>query len=251
MSRATWVWHRPVPSDLVTWARRHDVVEVFLAVRADFVTCGELPYVQEVVRRAHEARIRVSALGGDPLWVDRPDDAGAWMDAVADAHLFDGVHLDVEPWARKDWDRHRARLVSGYLEVLGTVVRKSKVPVAGDLAFWLHEVPTASGEPLDAAAMKLLHAVNVLSYRTHATGADSITRVAATALATAQRSHVPCRLAVETLSLDADPDRTRQTFFGHGLPELERVLAEVDRAMTGHPAYDGIAVHDLDGWRAL
>jgi hypothetical protein len=249
--RATWVWHSPVPSDLVTWARRHAVVEVFLAVRADFVARGRLSYVREVVRQADESGIRVTALGGDPLWVDRPDDAAAWMRAVAHVGLFDGVHLDVEPWARKDWDAHRARLVSGYLEVLSKTVELKLLPVAADLAFWLHQVPTASGEPLDAAAMQLVHAVTVLSYRTRATGQDSITAVAAAALETAQRNHIPCRLAVETLPLEADPDRTKQTFFGRGLPELERALAEVDRALAGNPSYDGMAVHDLDGWRAL
>jgi hypothetical protein len=236
---------------MLDWARKHDVGELFLGVGLDLSLSGDLPWVRDVVRRARVAGIRVSALGGDPDWVDRHPDALAWVRSVVNTGLFDGVHLDVEPWARDDWEVRRPDLVTGYLELLRRVADVCPLPLEADIAFWLHEVPSRRGTPLDAAVMRVVDAVTVLSYRNTATGPDSITEVGATALATAKRVGVPCRLAVETRFAGEQPEQRKQTF--HGLPPtaLESALRTVDRMETSVSSYNGLAVHDLAGWTAL
>lgn len=251
VERATWVGNRPDPTELVLWATRHDVSELFLAVGADVGSSPNLPWVRSVVDHAHGAGLQVSALGGDPDWVDRPADALAWSRAVLGAELFDGLHLDIEPWARTDWDLRRPALVAHYLDLLQRLATGSPLPLEADLAHWLHEVPTESTAPLDAAVMGIVDAVTVMSFRNFATGPDSITAIGAPSLATAERVGLQCRLAVETNYLGPGPVDRKQTFHGMDRATMDRALATVDDAEAGVSSYKGIAVQDYTGWRAI
>ncbi len=205
MRRATWVWERPPAGELVPWAVGHGVDELFLAVRPDLAPVSDVRWAREVVKAAHAAHISVSALGGDADWLDHSEQAMGWARAVCAMQVFDGVHLDIEPWARTDWDARRAEVVVGYVDVLRRLAATCPLRLEADLAFWLHEVPTASDTPLDEAVMRLVDAVTLLSFRNEPTGPDSIMEVARTSLATADRLGIPCRLAVETHDLGTGP----------------------------------------------
>jgi hypothetical protein len=249
--RATWVWTRPDPTELVTWAQGHHVVELFVDVGADVASDGDLDWLRPVVQQAHAAGVRVSALGGDAAWIDRPRDGVAWTNAVLSVGLFDGVHVDVEPWSRDDWPDRQRELVEDYLQLLREVAGVCPVPLEADVPFWLHEVTTSRGTPVDAAVMGIVDAVTVLSYRNVATGEDSITAVGAAGLVTAGRVGIPCRLAVETNDLGPEPVQRKQTFHGLGSRALDAALESVDEVQSGVAAYAGVAVHDYEGWRAL
>ena len=248
--RATWVWDRPDPESLVRWALGSGVGELFVHVRPRLATSPDLEWVRAVSAQARAAGIRVAALGGDPSWVVRIDDALDWQAGALATGVWDAVHVDVEPWRRDDWDSRRAELVAGYLEVHRRLAAATTLPVEADVAFWLHEVESVAG-PLDVALMREVDAVTVMSYRTTATGPDSITAVAERALATAGEVGIGCRLAVETRHLGDDPVSRKQTFHGRGAASLERVLAAVDTHHANTAAHRGIAVHDHAGWRSL
>ena len=47
--------------------------------------------------------IAVSCLGGDPTWTVDHDAALNWAFRATTDAVFDGVHLDVEPWALPRW----------------------------------------------------------------------------------------------------------------------------------------------------
>jgi hypothetical protein len=251
MRRATWVRGRPDPDQLVPWAVQHDVGEIFLGVGADIDISPDLPRARAVVEQAKEAGLKVSALGGDQGWIDNPADALAWSRAAIATGLFAGIHVDIDPWARSDWDRRRRSIVSAYLFLLRRLAASCPLPLEADVAHWLHEVPTATGEPLDAAVMDIVDAVTVLSFRNTATGPDSITEVGAPGLAAARSVGIPCRLAVETKDLPDDPGARRQSFFGLGAAPLSAAMETVDAMETSVASYNGIAVHDHEGWVAL
>lgn len=248
--RATWVWDRPAPEALVASARERGVAELFVHVGPGLATSADHGWVRSVSTLARAAGITIAVLGGDPSWVKRPADALDWQSTSLSTGLFDGVHLDVEPWRRADWDTSRAEVVAGYLEVHRRLAGATNLPVEADVAFWLHEVESADG-PLDAALMRVVDAVTVMCYRNTATGPDSITTIGAHALGTAHDAGIPCRLAVETNYLGPDPVSRKQTFHGLGSSALTRAMAAVDGHEAGDSSYQGIAVHDHAGWRSL
>ena len=247
--RAMWVWDRPAARSLVAFARDQGVQDLFVAVPAEIGPA--LPWYRDLRSRTLAAGIRVHALGGDPGWVDQPGAALAWQRGALATGLFDGVHVDVEPWLHPAWDTDRAGVVTRYLDLLAGLNADTALPFEADVAFWLDQVAAPSGGRLDEAVLARVDAITVMSYRDTATGPDSITGVGAAALDAAARAGKPARLAVETNFLGADPVSQKQTFHGQTRAAMAAVLAAVDAASAGSAAYRGVSVHDRAGWTAM
>ena len=249
--RAMWVWTQPPAKTLVSFAKRHSAQDLFLSVPPNLPSSSALSWVRSVSKAARGTGIRLHALGGDPGWIDDPAAALAWQEAALSTGLFTGSHVDVEPWGHPAWDTDRAGTVARYLDLLGALEASTALPVEADVAFWLHTVGTDEGRSLDAAVLDRVDAVTIMSYRNTVTGADSITDVGATTLATAAAAGKPARLAVETRYLGDDAISRKQTFYGQSDVDLATALQQVDAAEAGSPSYAGISVHDYAGWDAL
>jgi hypothetical protein len=247
VARAIWVWERPDPDELLDWVRDRGVTEVFLGVGSS----GDQDWVRPLIELLHRQGVRVAALGGDKAWMGNPDAALDWRSAVLATGLFDGVHLDIEVWDRKDWPHIPAADVAAYLALLRTLAAECPLPLEADIAFHLHVVPTATGDSLETAVMRVVDAVTVLSYRNFVTGPDSIIDISASACAEARRLSVPCRLGVETKYLGDDPVSRKQTFHGLGKRALNDALSRVDGLIGNNPTYAGMAVHDYKHWVEL
>jgi hypothetical protein len=248
--RATWVWTRPAVKTLVSWAVKQRINELFVHVAPGFSTTSDRAWVASVSAQAHASGVKVSALGGDAAWIDSPATAVSWAREAAGTGLFDGLHLDVEPWVRADWDSNQAGVVAAYLAVLRQVEAATPLRLEADVAFWLWQVPSASG-PLDAAVLDIVDAITVMSYRNFPTGPNSITDIGAHELATAAAKGRPCRLAVETNDLGSDAVSKMQTFYGSTQRRLANALATVDSVEAGVTSYAGVAVEDQAGWVRL
>lgn len=249
--RATWVWGRPSTSTLVSFAAGQGVRDLFVSVPWRVTEKPtDLAWLRDLRGRASAAGMRVHALGSETSWVDDPASALTWQREALSTGLFDGVHLDVEPWLHADWSGDRDALLRRWLDLLGTLAGDTALPVEADISFWLHE-HAVDGQRVDEAVLARVDAVTVMSYRTTATGADSITGLGGTALAAAARAGKPARLAVETNHLGDDAVSRKQTFHGSTRRVLSSVLASVDAAVRSNPSYAGVAVHDAAGWQAL
>jgi len=244
-----WVWDRPGPAALVDFAHRQSVGDLFVSTPGGLASSPELRWFRRLRARTASAGLRLQALGAEPGWLDEPAAARAWQRQALGSGLFDGVHLDVEPWLHPRWPRAAPALLSAWVDLLALLQDDAAVPVEADIPFWLHEHPVG-GRPGDEAVMSAVDAVTVMSYRTTVVGPDSVTGVAAAALATAQRLRRPVRLAVETRRLD-DPAADKQTFHGASRRELGRALEQVTVHLDTHPTYRGVAVHDHRGWVAM
>jgi hypothetical protein len=249
--RAMWVWDRPQVKSLVAFATKNGVQDLFVSVPADLPTSGQLGWFRTLRTQTTAAGIRVHALGSETTWIDDVPAALRWESAALGTGLFDGVHLDVEPWLHGAWGSPgQAAMLQRYLELLDRMEAASTAPVEADVAFWLDQVAVPEGR-LDDAVLARVDAVTVMTYRTTVTGPDSITAVGAAALDAATRAGKPARLAVETNELGPAPVARKQTFWGSSQAQLVTALAAVDAAEVGSAAYAGIAVHDRAGWEAL
>ena len=246
-----WVWDRPPVRSLVSFAESSGVRDLFVAVPDDLPTSGQPGWFRTLRTQTTAAGIRVHALGSTTEWIDDVPAALRWESAALGTGLFDGVHLDVEPWLHPGWGGpDQAAMLGRYLDLLDRVEGATALPVEADIAFWLDQVTVPEGR-LDEAALARVDAVTVMSYRNTVTGPDSITAIGATALDAAARAGKPARLAVETHDLGADAVSRKQTFHGFTRTQLATALAAVDAAEAGSSSYAGIAVHERAGWEAL
>ena len=174
-----------------------------------------------------------------------------WARAVCAMQVFDGVHLDVEPWARTDWDTRRAEVVAGYVDVLRRLAATCPLRLEVDLAVWLHQVPTASDTPLDEAVMRLVDAVTLLAFRNLPTGPDSIIEIARVSLT--RPTGLASRAASPSRPTTSDRNRCSASRPSSDWvrPPWSEPSRWSRREASRVPAYVGMAVHDVDGWNAL
>ena len=250
-ARGMWVWNQPTAKNLVSFAQSRGITELFVSVPANLPASARLTWVKAVSKLAVPAGIRLQALGGDPGWLDDPAAAVAWQDAALSTGLFSGVHVDIEPWQRADWNTDQARVVAGYLDTYDRLQAATTLPLEADVPFWLWTLNAADGTPVDAAVLARVDKVTVMSYRNTVTGTDSITDIAARTLAAGVTAGKPVRLAVETNDLGSDPVAAKQTFYGRTEAAVNTALDQVDAAEAGVTSYAGMAVHDYAGYDAL
>lgn len=250
-ARGMWVWNQPTPKNLVAFAQARGMSELFVSVPSNLPTSARLTWVKAVSTLAVPAGIRLQALGGDPGWIDDPTAAVAWQDAALSTGLFSGVHVDIEPWQRGDWNTDQARVVAGYLDTYDRLQAATTLPLEADVPFWLWTLNAADGSAVDAAVLARVDKVTVMSYRNTVTGADSITDIAARTLDAGVSAGKPVRLAVQTNNLGSDPVSAKQTFFGTTEAAVNTALDQVDAAESRVASYAGMAVHDYAGFDAL
>ena len=64
------------------------------------------------------------ALGSETSWIDDVPAALRWQSAALGTGLFDGVHLDVEPWLHADWGgAGQPAMLDRYLDLLDRLRR--------------------------------------------------------------------------------------------------------------------------------
>ena len=183
---ATWLWQAGKDiREIVAFVTARGLREVCLAVPLR----GVDEDVAALTSALRANGIAVSCLGGDPMWAVEHDVALNWaFRATADA-VFDGVHLDVEPWALPDWPEDAAALMASYSVLVEEMTEIA--PLAVDLAPWLvddhRDVVTHIAQQCDS--------VTVLAYRDDAA---SIVAAAAGMIALCESAGTSYRVGVET-----------------------------------------------------
>jgi hypothetical protein len=242
-ARAMWLWQQAPAAEVIAWATAHDVRDLFVSFPPNTT---DLTWYRTLKAGADRAHLTLSALGGDASWVSDQAAATRWVTAVVRTGLFTGLHVDVEPYTRPDWDGNRAALVRGYLDLLGRL-RTAPLPVELDVPFWYVTIAVPGGGNLADAVLARISRLTVLTYRNTVSGPNSLLQVGQDMLARAGAG-TAIRLAVETQRL---ADCPYCTFYGARQSALTGALAEVDRLAAGHPGYTGVAVHYYQAWRAL
>ncbi|MGI5177086.1 hypothetical protein ACQEVZ_12215 [Dactylosporangium sp. CA-152071] len=242
-SRAMWLWSQADPAAVVPWATGQRITEIFVAVPWQ-PTAAQLARLKDLRTRTRAAGIRLSALGGDPSWALDPASAVAWRKRATATGLFDGIHLDVEPYLLPGWTTDQPRIAAGYLAMLDAVRTAGPEPLDADVPFWLATVPAGKGNLADAVIARV-HAITVMSYRDSATG---VVGVGADLLARGQSAGRPVRLAAETQPL---ADCAYCTFASGTRSALSTALSTVDTEAARYTSFNGIAIHDYDSWSSM
>ena len=96
----------------------------------------------------------MSCLGGDPTWTVDHDTALNWaFRATADA-MFDGVHLDVGPWALPRWPEDARMLMTSYATLVEEMTEVA--PLAVDIVPWVVDSHPRRSATLCVSAIRSL-----------------------------------------------------------------------------------------------
>ncbi|MFB9362428.1 hypothetical protein [Actinoplanes nipponensis] len=246
-TRAMWLWGADPAAEVITWAVQQNVSEIFVYVAPSVLTDGGLGRLQELKERAVARRIKLRALGGETGWVTNHAAALAWQRTVVSTGLFDGIHLDVEPYLTDGWTTDLPATEAAYLKLLDRMRGASTLPLEADVPFWFGQYRVGRKNLADEV-LRRVNGVTVMSYRDTATGPNSLLDVSSDWLARGKAAGKRVRLAAETGPL---ADCSYCTFHEEGMAALTLELAKVDAATRQTAAFGGIAVHHYGTWRSL
>jgi hypothetical protein len=246
-SRAMWLWGADPAAEVISWATRQNISEIFVYVSPTVLTDGGLGRLQELKERAVAQRIKLRALGGETEWVTDHAAALAWQRTVVRTGLFDGIHLDVEPYLTDGWTTDLQATETAYLKLLDRMRSASTLQLEVDVPFWFGQY-TVGRRNLADEVLRRVNGVTVMSYRDTATGPNSMLAISQDWLTRGRAAGKRVRLAAETGEL---ADCLHCTFHEEGAAALRLELAKVDSATRQTAAFGGIAVHHYGAWRAL
>ena len=126
------------------------------------------------VKAAHEAKLQVHAMhpGDMSEWLDafpaKFDHKVIvdWVEGVVKEGIYDGIHMDIEPHARKEWKADRLKLAAGYVELLKLCkAAAGKLPLSAAVPdTWGRDDLKVGGRVLIEAVQDVLDWISVMSY---------------------------------------------------------------------------------------
>jgi hypothetical protein len=243
-ARAMWLWGGYPADEVIAWAGAQSITEIFVYVTTSVRTDGSLAHLRDLRKRADAAQIRLRALNGESSWTTDHGAALAWQRAVVATGLFDGLHLDVEPYLTAGWTTDQQAASTAYLRLLDDLRAGSGLAIEADVPFWYGQDKVGSKNLADEV-LKRVTAVTVMSYRDSAT---SMLAVSQDWLSRGTTAGKKVRLGAETGPL---PDCTYCTYAEEGSRPMLTALSQVDAGAAKSKAYNGVAVHSYGAWRVL
>ena len=222
--------------EIVAFAAARHLREVYVAVPLSGVDDD----VASLTAALRANGIAVSCLGGDPTWTVDHDAALNWAFRATTDAVFDGVHLDVEPWALPRWPDDARALMGSFATLVDEMTEVA--PLAVDLVPWL----TTDHRGMVSRIVRQCDSVTMLAYR------DSAAAILAQAdgmLRLCEAAGISYRIGVETQT--PTPAIPANTTFGD---DGEAMMLGELRAVTASmrpPLFDGFAVHHLASWRSM
>jgi hypothetical protein len=252
--RAMWLWNWTDSASVVAFAQANGVNQIFAYAAPGFLdpstippgwSVPELPLLTALVTDGRAAGISVEAMGGDPSWVTDPAVAVTWAHDVTISGLFDGAHLELEPWQLSDWTTDQVQLSDDLVKVVAEVkAALGPTPLEISIPSWLYEYSDSRGTPMDVALLQETTTVAIISFFDTVSDVDTN---ASHEVATATSLGVRYRIGVQVTA--ASPAWT--SFAGATAAEFTTDLDSIDAAHADTPRYLGVAVEEYLGWAAL
>ncbi|TVY03106.1 hypothetical protein [Cohnella terricola] len=257
---ATWVWDTTTltkdKGQMLAFAEEQGVNVIFLHI--DRESKDFEPY-RDFVEEAHGLGIEVEALGGDPSWgltghLQEIDSFIRWMEdyhsAVGEQAEFDGIHMDIEPYLLKEWERDREDVVRQWMEnveyLVNRIRRDTSLRVSADLPFWIHKIPARANGNLGAWMIERLDCVVLMNYRNFAVGENGIIDNALPMIREGTRAGKPVIVGLETGPVK---EGEHVTFKGKSISSLHRQMRLSHLSLRGHAGYRGFSIHDYKSWK--
>lgn len=258
--KATWLWQTELISDggeqILNFAREEGINLIYLQINR------KLPkeLYETFIDRAHKAQVAVHALGGDPRWALREhrEDMYGLANWVVDYNAnvssegrFDGIHLDIEPYVLNRWTTEQGEIISSWkenIEVFQSIASGSDLELGIDIPFWFDSIQMADGQYLNEWIIRSFDHITVLAYRNQADTDHGIIAQSKHELELADRLGKQVIIGVNTMEM---PGEKHTTFYEVGKERMDQTLEYLTEALSSHPSFTGLAVHDVLHWQNM
>lgn len=259
--KATWLWNPWMfyngPDQTIAFLNAKEVSHVFVQLDADIPASKYHAFIKQ----AHQSGMKVYALDGAPHWVlqkgtKAKNQFKKWLQSyqtkAPTEAKFDGVHLDIEPYALAEWDSKRGVTVRQFqttITEMRTFAASLKLPFEADIPFWFDEIKYANNVygkgNLAEWTIRNTDGVAIMAYRDTA---QAIIEISSAEMKWAEKYGKKVRVGVETMKSAEHPFIT---FYEEGELYMNQEVAKVQQAFAASPAFSGISIHHVDSWKTL
>ncbi|AHF92767.1 hypothetical protein OPIT5_23820 [Opitutaceae bacterium TAV5] len=274
-----WVWHREevvepaARRELLAFSQRHGITTLLVQVRFDARKPGarlaDPDAYRALLTEARAVGIAVEALDAYKTMGFEQNRAVTLqtLAAVLAFHRnlppgsgFAGIHYDIEPYLSDRWKNgDEAGIMKETLVTFAAIREQVKaadpaLTVAHDIPAWYDRHQKLSIEfngvrkNFHEHIQDLSDYVGIMSYRTKATGPNSVTAISAEELAYAARIGRLAYPSIETVQLKKEP---QITFYGRSAESFLETVRGVHAELQGSAGYGGILLHQYRTLRLL
>ncbi len=261
VSKATWIWDSSIlkqdQDQIIHFAKINGVTSIYLQVDTDLD-----PAIYEgFIRKTKREGIQVEALDGRPEWANRSKQGDiqkfiAWVkaynsSATAEAS-FTGLHLDIEPYALKEWTKDNRAILESWMDNLRLIEKETKgsgLKITVDVPFWLHSIKVPGKDySMSAWMLEKFDCLVIMNYRNQALGSDGMVENAQAMLREAATLKKKVVVAVETVKSNEGP---QVSFYSMSSERMEKELQSAHNELAHYASYAGFAIHDLKSWQQM
>ncbi|MBU9713994.1 hypothetical protein [Evansella tamaricis] len=257
---STWLWDASlIESEESTekvrnFLHENNVETVYLQVDRNI----SYESYRKFIKTIKELGISVHALDGTPTWGPIEHQTFIrWLTGYQQSTemdgAFDGIHLDIEPYLRDDWEGERNDVIAVYQESILQMLEEAKhlnLSFGADIPFWFDEIEYRNGFGEGKLAHWLIDKVDnitIMAYRTESEGENGIIDIVSQEMEWANEMGKNIIIAVETVPLPEE----YITFYGSAKEELEVQLGIVKERYEKDSAFSGFAIHHLFSWMEM
>lgn len=266
--RALWIWNAGViqseesVSSLFKFAGDKNISVLYLYA-GDVVT-NSPTILENFIKLATNNGLKIDLLFGEPGWArtENHSQALALIDTAisfSEKQSVDqrplGIHIDVEPYGLPEWGTNQDELVISFLDLVSAIqnrVNNASVPLrfSADIPFWFDTVQATymnETRPLNQFIQDMTDQVVLMDYRNTAGGEDGFIALGMDEVVYAKEAGKLVTIGLETTFQEP----AKITFFGLGEDILEQEIANAQPIFASLSSFDGIAIHDYDGYKYL
>lgn len=261
VSKGTWIWDSNIlkqdQDQIIHFAKINGVTSIYLQVDTDLD-----PAVYEgFIRKTKSEGIQVEALEGRPEWANRSRQGDiqkfiAWVKAynssVSAEASFTGLHLDIEPYALKEWTKDNRAILESWMDNLRLIeqeTRGSGLKMTLDVPFWLNSIKVpGKNYTMSAWMLEKFDCLVIMNYRNQALGSDGMVENAQAILREATTLKKKVVVAVETVKSSEGP---QVSFYSMSSERMEKELQSAHNELAHYASYAGFAIHDLKSWQVM
>ncbi|WP_280771942.1 hypothetical protein [Salipaludibacillus daqingensis] len=257
---STWIWNtEKIQSsenreEMKEYLIINDIKIVYLQANE---TVGYESY-QSFIEGLAEYGIEVHALDGAPIWGEEEhqtflDWFNDYQKQAGETEKFTGIHLDLEPYIREDWDERRDEIVLDYqtsIHVMAQEASNLGISFGIDIPFWFDEIDFDNSFGSGTLAKWLMQEVDditIMAYRNQAEGENGIIKLVEQEIQWGTDFDKNIVIAVETIELP----ESHTSFYGKNKSEMNEQLVLVNQKYKDDPSFKGFAVHHLESWMAM
>ncbi len=292
LPRALWVWDATV----LTNVRRADDLFAFCAqknIKRLYLSVGDIfsnrkrettdpkhitaPVLGKFLRAAHNKKIEVEALDGDPsfaLQVHHREALGilqlalAYNKSAAPNEQLDGFQWDTEPYILDEFKAGGASqkaVLTAYLNSAAQLRDAAKGSPKMRLGFaipgffddaertieWKGQTKPVAFHLTDILNALPSSYIVLMAYRDHALGVNGTVEVSQKEIEYVAQSAPKVKVWIGQETLDPTGDPPSISFFHLGENALEQALSQIQVAFKDRPALEGVAIHHWESYRVL